>query len=169
MPAVKRRGRVGNQLLTFEDRPMNWDNWDVDMFYQRKPYSADHVTAPVFKEWGAGAYGGVHLSPVCGLPCGAGYRVLPQSAQNRLCDPADWRDHHVLLRVYFRQRINATKAAYEIQFGNVERRPPATTAGIRPNLRYVPINGRICRKTAWDSACLTTVNTDTVSRTGKWG
>ena len=34
---------------------------------------------------------------------------------------ADWRDHHVLLRVYFPARINATKAAYEIQFGNVER------------------------------------------------
>ncbi len=25
-----KEGRVGNQLLTFEDRPMNWDNWDVD-------------------------------------------------------------------------------------------------------------------------------------------
>ena len=30
-----KEGRVGNQLLTFEDRPMNWDNWDVDMYYQR--------------------------------------------------------------------------------------------------------------------------------------
>lgn len=47
-----KEGRVGNQLLTFEDRPMNWDNWDVDMYYQRKPYHAELVTAPVLKEWG---------------------------------------------------------------------------------------------------------------------
>ncbi|MFR3752330.1 MAG: hypothetical protein ACLTW9_08510 [Enterocloster sp.] len=66
---------------------MNWDNWDVDMFYQRKPYSADHVTAPVLKEWGPVRTVVSISHRFAGSPCGAGYRVLPQSAQNRLCDP----------------------------------------------------------------------------------
>lgn len=47
-----KEGRKGNELMTYEDRPMNWDNWDVDMFYQRKPYGPDEVTAPVLKEAG---------------------------------------------------------------------------------------------------------------------
>jgi alpha-mannosidase len=33
----------------------------------------------------------------------------------------DWQNHHVLLRVNFPADINAIKATYEIQFGNVER------------------------------------------------
>ena len=29
-------GKKGNELVTYEDRPMNWDNWDIDVFYKEK-------------------------------------------------------------------------------------------------------------------------------------
>lgn len=30
--------------MAYEDRPMKWDNWDIDVYYQKKPYAADTVS-----------------------------------------------------------------------------------------------------------------------------
>lgn len=116
-----KKSRTGNQLMSFEDRPMNWDNWDIDLFYERKSYPADSVSEPVLKECGP-------IRTVIGVQHRFAnsiveqdiilYRDLPRI--DFKCH-ADWRDHHVLLRVNFPMNINAVKASYEIQFGNVER------------------------------------------------
>ena len=118
---LMKEGRLGNQLLTFEDRPMNWDNWDVDMFYRKKPYPADSFTAPVLKERGP-------VRTVVTVSHRFAESTVEQDVvlYSRLpridfVTHADWRNHHVLLRVYFPAEINATKASYEIQYGNVER------------------------------------------------
>ena len=116
-----KEGRVGNQLLTFEDRPMNWDNWDVDLFYQRKPYEADCVTAPVLKEWGPVRTVVSIAHRFAGSLAEQDIVFYPNLPRIDFVTRADWRDHHVLLRVHFPARINAARASYEIQFGNVER------------------------------------------------
>lgn len=116
-----KEGRKGNELMTYEDRPMNWDNWDVDMFYQRKPYGPDEVTAPVLKEAGpvrtvisiSRRFAGSTVDQDIVF-----YRDLPRID---FVNHADWQNHHLLLRVNFPVDINASKASYEIQFGNVER------------------------------------------------
>ena len=116
-----KEGRVGNQLLTFEDRPINWDNWDVDLFYQRKPYEADCVTAPVLKEWGPVRTVVSIAHRFAGSLVEQDIVFYPNLPRIDFVTRADWRDHHVLLRVHFPARINAARASYEIQFGNVER------------------------------------------------
>ena len=118
---VLKEGRTGNQLMTYEDRPMNWDNWDLDMFYQRKPYPADEVSVPVLKEQGP-------VRTVIGISHRFANSVVeqdivlyPDLPRIDFVTHADWQDHHVLLRVNFPADINAVKASYEIQYGNVER------------------------------------------------
>lgn len=118
---ILKAGRVGNQLMTYEDRPMNWDNWDLDLFYKRKAYEADDVSKPVLKEFGPVR---VVVSVTHRFSSSVVeqdivlYRDIPRID---FVTQADWREHHVLLRVNFPADMNATKAAYEIQFGNVER------------------------------------------------
>jgi alpha-mannosidase len=34
-------GMIGNQMQAFEDRPMNWDAWDVDIFFEDKLWTAE--------------------------------------------------------------------------------------------------------------------------------
>lgn len=116
-----KEGRVGNQLLAYEDRPMNWDNWDVDMFYQKKPYGPDRVSAPVLKETGP-------VRTVVGIRLEFADSVVEQEVvlypdlpRIDFVNRAEWNNHHQLLRVNFPANINATRASYEIQFGNVER------------------------------------------------
>lgn len=116
-----KEGRVGNQLLTYEDRPMNWDNWDIDIFYRRKPYGPDRVSAPVLKESGP-------VRTVIGIRMEFADSIVEQDVvlypglpRIDFVNRAEWKNHHLLLRVNFPAEINASKASYEIQFGNVER------------------------------------------------
>lgn len=114
-------GKKGNELVTYEDRPMNWDNWDIDVFYKKKPYFADKVsevrivedgkvrkTLEIVKQF-ADSVVTQHIHLYYDIP-----RIDFETH-------ADWKEHNVLLRVNFPVDVNTTKATYEIQFGNVER------------------------------------------------
>lgn len=114
-------GRCGNVLRTYEDRPMQWDNWDIDVFYQRKPYEADWYSPARVIENG-------EVRMVVEFECG----FLDSTVTQRVClyhqipridfrTKADWKTHHVILKTHFPVDVNTTRASYEIQFGNVER------------------------------------------------
>lgn len=114
-------GKCGNVLRTYEDRPMQWDNWDLDIFYQRKPYEADWYSPVRVVENG-------EVRMVLEFECGFVDSVVTQ----RVClyhhipridfkTKANWKTHHVILKTHFPVDVNATRATYEIQFGNVER------------------------------------------------
>ncbi len=120
-----KENRVGNELVTYEDRPMNWDGWDIDFYYKKKPYEADEVSVPQLLEDGP-------VRTVLGIMHKFAdstitqeiilYKGLPRIDFKT---KADWREHNVLLRVNFPADVNSTKASYEIQFGNVERETTA--------------------------------------------
>lgn len=116
-----KEGRKANELITYEDRPMNWDNWDIDVYYKKKPYGPEKVSGVKILEDG---------------PVRKTLEIKKQFADSVITQKihlyheipridfethADWREHHVLLRVNFPVNVNTAKAAYEIQFGNVER------------------------------------------------
>lgn len=116
-----REGMVGNVLCSYEDRPMNWDNWDIDEYYKQKPYEADWVSVPTVLEHGK-------LKTVVEYSMGFGESVVKQRVNFYQNIPridfqtkADWKTHHVLLRVNFPVDVNTKYASFEIQFGNVER------------------------------------------------
>lgn len=114
-------GRCGNVLRTYEDRPMQWDNWDIDVFYQRKPYETDWYSPARVIENG-------EVRMVVEFECG----FLDSTVTQQVClyhqipridfrTKADWKTHHVILKTHFPVDVNTTRASYEIQFGNVER------------------------------------------------
>lgn len=114
-------GKCGNVLRTYEDRPMQWDNWDIDVFYQRKPYEADWYSPARVVENG-------EVRMVVEFECG----FLDSTVTQQVClyhqipridfrTKADWKTHHVILKTHFPVDVNTIKASYEIQFGNVER------------------------------------------------
>jgi len=38
-------GETGNRLIAFEDRPLNFDAWDINIYYTDKPYPVDDVAS----------------------------------------------------------------------------------------------------------------------------
>lgn len=116
-----KEGTTGNRLVSYEDRPMNWDNWDLDMFYKKKLYEADEVSAPELMEAGSVRTVVRIRRRFADSIVDQDVILYPELPRIDFKTSADWQDHHVLLRTLFPVDVNSTKASYEIQFGNVER------------------------------------------------
>ena len=112
-----------NQFILFEDKPCNWDAWDMDIFYNDKPLVTDGELLGIeVKETG---------------PVGAVVRIRRRISKSVVSQDlilvagsprldflttVEWGDEkEVLLKVAFPVGVRSDKARYEIQFGNVER------------------------------------------------
>ncbi|MCE7980050.1 MAG: alpha-mannosidase [Caldilinea sp. CFX5] len=110
-----------NQLQAFEDRPLNWDAWDVDIFYDDKMWVADAASRIAVVEHGPlRATLEIHRR-ILHSDFVQRISLRHNSAQVDIETTIDWRERHVLLKVAFPVNILAPTATYEIQWGNVER------------------------------------------------
>jgi alpha-mannosidase len=118
-------GATLNQLVTYEDRPMFWEAWDIDIFYDEKPYPVREILDWKVVEQGP-------LRAAIEIVRRAGKSTIRQrislqrggAPASRRIDfetEVDWQDRQTLLRTLFPLNLNATRATCEIQFGAVER------------------------------------------------
>src|SRR5260221_9579425 len=114
-------GQTGNQLIAYEDRPMNFDAWDIDLFYEEKPYPVQAVTALRITEEGP-VRGTVEIvRPYLSSRITQRISLWRDSPRIYIASELDWQEHQPLLKAAFPLAINSTRATYEIQFGSVER------------------------------------------------
>lgn len=114
-------GQYGNELVLYDDRPNNWDAWDIDLFYEQARQEKAQLQN---QEW------------LCRGPIRQGIRqelVIGKSAitqhiylrsDSKCLDfetEVDWQEQHKMLRVSFTVAVRAAEATYEIQFGTVKR------------------------------------------------
>ncbi len=110
-----------NQFQLFEDRPLFWDAWDVDIFaYETGRVVTELDSLTVIEE-----------GPVRGairLVRRFGSSTITQTIQLTAYSPridfiteVDWHETDRMLKVGFPVAINAPRATYEIQYGSVER------------------------------------------------
>lgn len=114
-------GELGNAFQVFEDKPMNFDAWDIDIYYQQK---REDVTDLL--EARAAAEGPLAL--IIRFRWRFRDSVITQDLtlyrdHGRIdcVTQVDWHEHQKLLKVAFPVDIRATEATYDIQFGNVRR------------------------------------------------
>lgn len=114
-------GQTANQLMTYEDRPLNFDAWDIDLFYEEKPYPVHEITHIRIIEEGP-VRATVEIEHRF-LSSRITQRISLWSDSRRIdfATELDWHEHQLLLKAAFPVDINATRATYEIQFGNIER------------------------------------------------
>ena len=114
-------GAVANQFLAFEDRPQNWDAWDIDIFYDDKMWTADPAESVRVVDAGP-------LRATLEIK----RRILHSSYTQRIAlsynspridfdTHIDWSERHILLKVAFPVEVLAPQATYEIQWGTVQR------------------------------------------------
>lgn len=114
-------GGKGNILQVFEDKPMNFDAWDIDIYYQEKMREVRQLNELSVSE--------VNSMRVV-VHCKWEYMdsTIEQDmilyADNPRIDfetNVDWHEQHQLLKVAFPVAIRSTEATYDIQYGNVRR------------------------------------------------
>ncbi|HWQ12310.1 MAG TPA: alpha-mannosidase [Roseiflexaceae bacterium] len=114
-------GSSANQLVLYEDRPLNWDAWDIDPFYEEKPYPLREIV-----DWRVVEEG--PLRAAVQITRRFGRSTLRQriclwrnSRRIDFMTEVDWQERQMLLRALFPLQVNASRATCEIQFGAVER------------------------------------------------
>lgn len=114
-------GAMANQFQAFEDRPVNFDAWDIDIFFDDKMWLAEPARSVRVVESG---------------PLRATLEIERTILHSRytqrisLCwnsprldfeTSIDWQERSILLKAAFPVDILSPMATYEIQWGNITR------------------------------------------------
>ena len=114
-------GQFGNVLEVYEDKPLNYDAWDIDNFHMQKMQTASLVKKPEIIESGELEFVirftyQYHLSTII-----QDMVVYRDSRRIDFQTNVDWRETQKLLKTAFYTDIRSVKATYDIQFGHAER------------------------------------------------
>lgn len=118
---VLAQGALGNRLEIFEDRPVSWDAWDIDIFFEDRCEQVDGL---------------VRIDIVESGPLRATIEMERAFRQSRIVQRisltrtsaridfhtwVDWRETHLLLKAVFPVNIRASRATFDIQWGQIDR------------------------------------------------
>ena len=125
---VLKSGRKGNMLRLYEDKPVYYDNWDIDMYYTEKSWEVNDLVAMAWTENGP-------VRTTLELTWKCSKSTITQKihfyADTRRIDfetVADWKEHQHLLKAEFPVDIHSDEATFEVQFGSVTRKVHTNTS-----------------------------------------
>ncbi len=125
---VFKAGQAGNALRVFEDKPIYYDNWDIDNYYTEKFWDVTDVKDFTWTENG---------------PVRATLHIERSFSKSTICQDihfyanlrrvdfvttVDWKEHQHLLKVFFPADVHTDQATFEIQYGNLTRKTHSNTS-----------------------------------------
>ena len=114
-------GAIANQFQAFEDRPLNWDAWDIDIFYDDKLCLAEPADSMAVVESGP-LRGTVEIQRrLLGSRFTQRVSLDYNSEMLGFDTTIHWQERHVLLKVAFPVGILSPVATHEIQWGSIQR------------------------------------------------
>lgn len=114
-------GERGNVIMCYEDRPHNFDAWDLAVYYQEKCWEISQTDSIEVME--AGPVRGVIKITRSYLNSRIEQYLTIYSEIPRvdLRNCVDWKEKQLFLKLYFPVNVHAEEATYDIQFGNIRR------------------------------------------------
>lgn len=119
--SILQPGQSGNVLTLYEDRPNNWDAWDVDLFYEGSAIeSARAVRAEPLPD--GPVRRGLRFELAIGSSEIVQTAILEEGSRQLTFDTrVSWRERHGMLRVAFPINVHADGATFDIQYGFIRR------------------------------------------------
>ena len=121
-------GKKANLFRLYEDKPIYYDNWDIDRFYTEKSWDINDLVSMHWIEDGP-------VRTTLALEYRCSLSTIRQKihfyANTRRIDfetTVDWKLHQHLLKVEFPVDIHTDEATFDIQFGNVTRKTHSNTS-----------------------------------------
>ncbi len=125
---VLKPGEAGNLMRVYEDKPIYYDNWDVDIYYTEKFWDVTDLRGFSWVEMGP-------VRATLRLERQFSHSTITQEihfyADLRRIDfetTVDWKEHQSLLKVHFPVDVHTDEATFEIQYGNVTRKTHRNTS-----------------------------------------
>jgi len=125
---VIERGKCANLMRMYEDKPVYYDNWDIDVFYTEKSWDVTNLLRFEWTEFG---------------PARATLEIEREISNSTICQKirfyaadrridfettVDWKESQHLLKVHFPVNIHTDEATFDIQFGNLTRKTHSNTS-----------------------------------------
>ena len=125
---ILKDGKKANLFTMYEDKPMHYDCWDIDMYYSEKSWDLTDTQRVEWTERGP-------VRATLEIERKANNSVVKQKihfyANSRRIDFdtwVDWKEHQTLLKVHFPTNIHTDEATFDIQFGNLKRKIHTNTS-----------------------------------------
>ena len=118
------QGKRGNHFIMFDDNPLFWDAWDVDVYHLEKRFEF-HNEAQITNE--IIENGPLRVSIQFTIPISKEssiiqtIRITSESQLIEFDNIVDWNESHKFLKVEFPTTIRSQQCTYEIPYGWVQR------------------------------------------------
>ncbi len=122
------KGKCGNVLTVYEDKPRFYDAWELESTYRNKAYQVEKLTEVSVAEHG-GLYRMVTLSWSYGSSAFTQHiKLYNHTRRIDFETVADWQEREMVLKAEFPVDVRTVKARYDIQFGSIERPTTSNTS-----------------------------------------
>jgi len=125
---VVQEGGRANLFRMYEDKPIYFDNWDIDIYYTEKFWDVDNVEHMEWTEAG-------EVRAVLEITRKASNSTIRQkvifyadSRRIEFVTHVDWKEHQTLLKVHFPVAVHTDEATFDVQFGNLTRKTHRNTS-----------------------------------------
>ena len=114
-------GEVMNRLIAYDDRPHNHEAWDVKAYYKEISWNIDDVQSAEIIENGSVRAVYKVVRKFRNTIFNVYIIVYADTDRVDVAYDFDWKETHILIKVDNPVDVNAAKATFDIQFGNIER------------------------------------------------
>lgn len=122
------QGEKANVLMTYEDKPHKYDNWNIFEYYQEKSWPVDELISRKVVEMGSVRMAIEQKWKYLDSEISEVFYFYPDNPRIDIHTHIDWKEEQVLLKALFPLDLNVRDATYEIQYGNVKRSTTANTS-----------------------------------------
>jgi len=125
---ILQEGRRANVLTAFEDKPMNYDAWDLEPFYEEKSWEISSLTDFCVLEEGPVRTVIYQRREFLNSTIEQNIILWEDSARIDFETVIDWHEKQVMVKTAFPVDIVTDKASFAIQYGAVTRPTHANTS-----------------------------------------
>ncbi|NSW92360.1 MAG: alpha-mannosidase [Firmicutes bacterium] len=118
---VVKEGQRANVIQAFEDKPHNYDAWDINIYYQEKMWEVNDVESAEVVENGPVRTAVKLIRKFLDSIIEQYIYIYNQVPRIDFKTRVDWKEKQILLKAAFPVDVHSDKATFEIQYGNVER------------------------------------------------
>lgn len=114
-------GQCANVLMTYEDKPHQYDNWNLFDYYKEKAWPVEDLVSAEVIEKGPYRYALKFVWQYQDTKIQEVMYFYGNSPRVDVHFTTNWKEDQIFLKALFPLALNTTEATYEIQYGNVKR------------------------------------------------
>jgi alpha-mannosidase len=125
---ILQEGQAGNVFRMYEDKPLDYDNWDIENYYVEKFWDWDSYDVFEWTEKGP-VRATLHIEKsLSKSTLSQDIHFYKDKRRIDFVTKVDWKEAQHLLKVHFPVDIHTDEATFDIQFGNLKRKTHTNTS-----------------------------------------